>query len=167
MRKSYKRRSIVKLCAGADIIIGDYWENPEGRKMDRDKIYVLRTKKEDFFSHYEKVGEMLIHVARLNIILTDVDTFTEADFDKYKSVLAELAFQLKDFCNEETIPQFNLLTDRMLLDSMNNCNAGWENISLLRMGNFMFVLLSICQVMAIPLVIWKMGLISGILSCIV
>lgn len=47
---------------------------------------------------------MLIHVARLNIILTDVDTFTEADFDKYKSVLAELAFQLKDFCNEETIP---------------------------------------------------------------
>lgn len=109
----------------------------------------------------------MIHVARLNIILTDVDTFTEADFDKYKSVLAELAFQLKDFCNEETIPQFNLLTDRMLLDSMNNCNAGWENISLLRMGNFMFVLLSICQVMAIPLVIWKMGLISGILSCIV
>ena len=84
----------VACCAGADIIIGDYWENPEGRKMDRDKIYVLRTKKEDFFSHYEKVGEMLIHVARLNIILTDVDTFTEADFDKYKSVLAELALSL-------------------------------------------------------------------------
>ena len=35
------------------------------------------------------------------------------------------------------------------------------------MGNFMFVLLSTCQVMAIPLVIWKMGLISGILSYIV
>ena len=33
----------IACCAGADIIIGDYWENPEGRKMDRDKIYVLRT----------------------------------------------------------------------------------------------------------------------------
>ncbi len=126
----------VACCAGADIIVWDYWENPEGRNMDRDKVYVLRTKKEDFFSHYEKVGKILIHVARLNIILTDVDTFTEADFDKYKSVLAELAFQLKGFYNEKTTPQFNLLTDRMLLDSMNNCNAGWENITLAPDGKF-------------------------------
>ena len=126
----------VACCDGADIIIWDYWENPEGRNIDRDKVYVLRTKKEDFFSHYEKVGKMLIHVARLNIILTDVDTFTETDFDKYKSVLAELAFQLKGFYNEKTTPQFNLLTDRMLLDSMNNCNAGWENITLAPDGKF-------------------------------
>ena len=28
----------------------------------------------------------------------------------------EIPQKLKDFCNEETIPQFNLLTDRMLLD---------------------------------------------------
>ena len=126
----------VACCDGADIIIWDYWENPEGRNIDRDKVYVLRTKKEDFFSHYEKVGKMLIHVARLDIILTDVDTFTETDFDKYKSVLAELAFQLKGFYNEKTTPQFNLLTDRMLLDSMNNCNAGWENITLAPDGKF-------------------------------
>lgn len=126
----------IACCAGADIIVCNCWENLEEQIKDRNKIYVLRTKKEDFFSHYKKVEQMLIHVARLNIILTDVDTFTDADFDKYKSALAELAFRLKGFYSEKTIPQFNLLTDRMLLDSMNNCNAGWENITLAPDGNF-------------------------------
>ena len=123
-------------CAGADIVVWDRWENPGNWNMDQNKIYVLRTKKEDLFSHYVEVGKMLIHVARLNIILTDVETFTETDFDKYKSVLAELVFQLKDFYNEKIPPQLNLLTDRIMLDSMNNCNAGWESITLAPDGKF-------------------------------
>ena len=79
-------------CAGADIVVWDRWENPGNWNMDQNKIYVLRTEKEDLFGHYVEVGKMLIHVARLNIILTDVETFTETDFDKYKSVLACLLY---------------------------------------------------------------------------
>ena len=33
-------------------------------------------------------------------------------------------------------PQLNLLTDRMMLEKMNNCNAGWENITLAPDGKF-------------------------------
>jgi len=34
------------------------------------------------------------------------------------------------------LPQINLLTDRILLDKMNNCNAGIENITLAPNGKF-------------------------------
>ena len=33
-------------------------------------------------------------------------------------------------------PQLNLLTDRIMLDRMNNCNAGWESITLASDGKF-------------------------------
>ena len=35
-----------------------------------------------------------------------------------------------------SFPQFNLLTDRMMLDKMNNCGAGVTNITLAPNGKF-------------------------------
>ena len=97
---------------------------------------------------------MLDKVLRLNVVLVDIDTFTESDFDIYKSVLDELALKLKGMYLEGMAPQLNLLTDRMMLDKMNNCNAGVEILHWLLMVNSIFVLHFIWLTTGIPSAAW-------------
>lgn len=73
---------------------------------------------------------MLKGITRLNIVFTDIYKFSEADFDTYSAILERLAEQVKAlYINDRTV-QLNILTDRMMLDKMNNCNAGWESVTL-------------------------------------
>ena len=120
----------------ADVVVLDDWEQLSVSGCDIQKTYVLRTGKTGFFKNYTILNEVLDKVLRLNVVLVDIDTFTESDFDIYKSVLDELALKLKGMYLEGMAPQLNLLTDRMMLDKMNNCNAGVENITLAPDGKF-------------------------------
>lgn len=120
----------------ADVVVLDDWEQLSTPGCDIQKTYVLRTGKAGFFKNYTILNEVLDKVLRLNVVLVDIDTFTESDFDIYKSVLDELALKLKGMYLAGMAPQLNLLTDRMMLDKMNNCNAGVENITLAPDGKF-------------------------------
>lgn len=120
----------------ADVVVLDDGEQLSVSGCDIQKTYVLRTGKTGFFKNYTILNEVLDKVLRLNVVLVDIDTFTESDFDIYKSVLDELALKLKGMYLEGMAPQLNLLTDRMMLDKMNNCNAGVENITLAPDGKF-------------------------------
>lgn len=120
----------------ADVVVADCWEDLETCCVNRHTPYVLRLKKTDFFGHYEKIGALLPNIARLNVILTDIDSFTESDLKIYKSILAAFVPLLSESYKNGATPQFNLLTDRMMLDSMNNCNAGWESMTLAPDGRF-------------------------------
>ena len=51
-------------------------------------------------------------------------------------MLATLSAKVERLYVERKSPQLNLLTDRMMLTAMNNCNAGWENITLAPDGKF-------------------------------
>ena len=126
----------VACCAGADIVVSDDWESLETCHWDKDTVYVWRTKKEGFFIHSEELESILPHVVRLNIILTDVETFAEADFSLYKAALGKIALLIKSCYEKKVTPQLNLLTDRLMLDGMNNCNAGWESITLAPDGKY-------------------------------
>lgn len=99
---------------------------------------VLRLNKQDFFSGYKTVCSLLDEVKRVNVILTDVSSFKEPDFDRYKNVLSEFADSIIQIASNCKKPELNLLTDRILLDGMNNCNAGIENITLAPNGKFYF-----------------------------
>lgn len=120
----------------ANVVVFDKWEALSSYTFDTDVAYVLRTAKADFFLNHGILEEVLSNVPRLNIVLTDIETFIDADFDTYKSILEKLAERLKDLYEKGNTPQLNLLTDRMMLDKMNNCNAGWENLTLAPDGNF-------------------------------
>ncbi len=106
-----------------DVIVYDSW--PE--KFELDKVCVLRLGKNSLLS--QQLPELL--PKRLNIVITDIDTFTEEDYDRYKKWLEFEARKLKKHRF-----QINVLTDRIYLDHMNNCNAGWETITLAPDGNF-------------------------------
>ncbi len=117
----------------ADVWVVNDWNLP---KDDVDVPIVLRTSKADLFARYKELKDALARVARLNVVITDVETFTEEDFNTYKEVLTGLAEALKTLYVGGKTPQLNLLTDRMMLKEMNNCGAGDTTITLAPNGKF-------------------------------
>jgi CXXX repeat peptide maturase len=100
------------------------------------KAFVLRCGKCDFFENVALLSKVLDKVSRLNIVFTDVETFTETDFDKYAGCLNELAEVVGKKYQQNRFPQLNILTDRIMMEKMNNCNAGVENITMAANGKF-------------------------------
>lgn len=120
----------------ADVIVIHDFAEINKKLFEEGKTYVLRTSKDNLFDRYEFLKPILGKVKRLNIVITDVDDFIEEDFDKYKRVLSALSEEIEKLYVKGKSPQLNLLTDRMILEKMNNCNAGWENITLASDGKF-------------------------------
>ena len=115
----------------ADVCVTDKVEN-----ISSDIPVVLRINKESLFAHEQEISEAIRKVSRLNIVLTDVDSFTEEFFSHYKSLLAKLSDSLEQLYVDGKTPQLNLLTDRMMLKQMNNCGAGDSTITLAPNGKF-------------------------------
>lgn len=114
----------------------DVWVIDEPIKVAGNVPVVLRVSKEALFGkEYEIVG-MLKNVPRLNIAITNVETFTEDDFVQYKLLLERISVEVERMYAEGKSPQLNLLTDRMMLKEMNNCGAGDGNITLAPNGKF-------------------------------
>lgn len=120
----------------ADVIVFHEWTGIEHYDFVDGSVCVLRTTKDDLFDRYLFLKSVIAKVARLNVVITDVETFTDEDFEKYKNVLATLSEYIEKLYVDGKSPQLNLLTDRMMLDKMNKCNAGCENITLAPDGKF-------------------------------
>ena len=125
-----------KILENADIVVLNGWDDLEAGRCRDGKTYVLRTDKARLFAKYQLLETITPLEARLNIVITDVETFVEEDFETYKNVLAALSEHIEKLYAKGKNPQLNILTDRMMLDKMNNCNAGWENITLAPDGKF-------------------------------
>jgi len=117
---------------GADVLV----LNGVRELENVDVPLVLRVSKQEMLANEERIANMLGKTPRLNIVLTDVETFKDEDFDTYKVVLGRLAEVVKSMYIEGKSPQLNLLTDRMMLKQMNNCGAGDMNITLAPNGKF-------------------------------
>lgn len=97
---------------------------------------VLRVGKQELFANETKVVELQERVPRLNVVITDVETFTNEEFEKYKFFLQQLSAKTEQMYVDGKAPQLNVLTDRMMLSQMNNCGAGDTNITLAPNGKF-------------------------------
>ena len=73
---------------------------------------------------------------RLNIVLTDIERFTEDDFAKYQKILRYLTDRVCEYYVKGNPVQLNILTDRIMLDKMNNCGAGDISVTLAPNGRF-------------------------------
>lgn len=120
----------------ADVVVFDGWKHFAEYAFAPDVAYILRTGKDDFFRLHPQIAGVLGRMARLSVVITDVETFGEADFDRYRAALQTISDCVKSLMLQGQRPQINLLTDRLLLAAMNNCNAGWKNIALAPDGRF-------------------------------
>lgn len=75
--------------------------------------------------------------SRINFMFTDRCNFVDADIHEYKDSLLSLKEMLiSNFKMSKRLIQTNLLTDRLFLTKMNNCNAGIESITIAPDGKF-------------------------------
>lgn len=129
--ESIDHSKIKPNCSGADVVVLN-----DISDVDTDAPVVLRISKKDLVSHVDALMEMMDKTSRLNIVLTDVETFSDDDFSIYKSVLEMLSKKIEKMYVDGESPQLNLLTDRMMLKEMNNCGAGDTTITLAPNGKF-------------------------------
>ena len=120
----------------ADIIIFNNWEELKSYEIEEDGIFVIRTSKSELFENHSLLSKILPIAKRINVVITDIDSFDEKDFESYKEILSSLSKETEELYVDGKTLQLNLLTDRMMLDKMNNCNAGDENITLAPDGKF-------------------------------
>ncbi len=121
----------------ADVFVFNDWEELTNISCtNKEATYILQTDKASLFEHYPKLDKILKEITRLNIVLTNVSTFNENDLEIYKETLAFISDIIGNLYKQGLSPQLNLITDRLVLESMNNCNAGNENITLAPNGKF-------------------------------
>lgn len=100
------------------------------------KNLVLRLKFSKILAKKEEISKLFENDFRLNICITDVENFTDEDTVKYQELLKYWNAILLDLYKKSKTPQINILTDRMMLDKMHNCDAGVNNITLAPNGKF-------------------------------
>lgn len=97
---------------------------------------VLRLSVAEFIERQYDIATLLPQAKRLNICLTDIENFKDEQIEDYKRALATLNAVLLNLYKSAKQPQLNLLTDRLQLTEMHNCEAGVGNITVAPNGKF-------------------------------
>ena len=126
----------AEIADSADVVVFDSLVAAKDYAFKENVAYLIRTDKVGLFNEYKIIGEILDKVTRLNVVITDIETFTEDDFVVYELLLSNLAERVEQIFVSGKSPQLNLLTDRMMLEKMNNCGAGDTSMTLAPDGKF-------------------------------
>ena len=102
---------------------------------DTDNL-VLRLTITDFIAKQYDIAALLPQTTRLNICLTDIESFADEQIEDYKKALATFNAVVLNLYKQAKNPQLNILTDRLQLTEMHNCEAGIGNITLAPNGKF-------------------------------
>ncbi|MBR3744045.1 MAG: CXXX repeat peptide maturase [Bacteroidales bacterium] len=117
----------------ADVVICD--SIPPADAMV-DKTLVFRFTVDALASSIDSLCELLRTALKVNVIITDMAPVSESSFLLYKNSLRKIADAVTELIISGKIPQLNILTDRINLTAMNNCNAGWHCVTLAPDGCF-------------------------------
>ena len=115
----------------SDVVVADdIPEKVEARNL------VLRMTFNEMLEKKDTIALLFVHGYRLNLCITDVEQFTDEQIETYQKILEGWNTVLLELFKQGHSPQFNLLTDRMMLEQMHNCGAGVSNITLAPNGKF-------------------------------
>lgn len=120
----------------ADVLVVNDWAEATALKCSKCRSYVVRTAYEKLLDESDTLKSLLARANRVNIVVTDVENFSDYMIGKYQEFLEGLIPTIVDEYKRNHQVQFNLLTDRLMLNGMNNCNAGYESITLAPDGKF-------------------------------
>lgn len=112
----------------ADVVVVDGWDFNKAIKLKKNTI--VRVNKSDFFERYLELIPLIESVIHLNLVIIDINKFTAEDTERYTTAMNDLCTEVGQMYLRGEQPQFNLLTDRLLLKQMNNCSAGVESVTL-------------------------------------
>lgn len=124
------------LASISDIIVVEGIVELDYNKIKNNQIVVLRISYNEIDCINQVYNKLRGKVVRINIIVTDIDKSNKKVWDEYKSILDKLQLKVSEELQENCHTQINLLSDRLYLTGMNNCNAGYESITLMPNGKF-------------------------------
>lgn len=120
----------------ADVVVVDEIDTLSKIKFDSKQVYVLRITKNELFHKHVLIKNIISEVSRLSIVISDMLKFKDSDIDVYSQILDDLSTEIYIAYKKGLHPQLNIVSDRMLLNTMNNCGAGDSSITLAPDGNF-------------------------------
>lgn len=104
--------------------------------LNIDKKYLVRTTVSEFFNDYAVLKDVMEKNISINVVFSDIESFTDSDIETYKLILKDLRLFVKNLVLNGCSVNTNLLTDRIALSEMNNCGAGDTTITLAPNGVF-------------------------------
>jgi CXXX repeat peptide maturase len=125
-----------QLRLNAEIVIFDNWNKLVDYQFNYDSAYVIKTSFEAMFENESLLKLLFTRLNRISVVIEDVDKFNSDIQAKYQQFLENLIPDIVKIYKSGRALQLNIITDRMMLTSMNNCNAGWESITLAPNGKF-------------------------------
>lgn len=120
----------------SDVIVFNDWKDILGNTLNCSSTCVLRISKDDLFVQKDIIKSYVSKFSRLNIVITDIESFKDNDFRQYENIMISFGEEIERLFKEGQSPQLNIITDRIALTQMNNCNAGCSNITLAPDGKF-------------------------------
>lgn len=125
-----------ELIVTTDVVVFDNWASINNYQFEQNQTCVIRTSFADLFSNGVFLNSILTKISRINVVITDIEKFDSDTQKRYAQFLDNLNGKIyQEYKNRHAV-QVNILTDRMMLDSMNNCGAGVESITLAPNGKF-------------------------------
>lgn len=124
------------LASMANIIVAKGIAELDCSRISNNQIMVLRISYNEIDCINQLYNKLRGKVSRINIIVTDIDKSNKKVWGEYKSVLDELQLKVSEELQENNHTQINILSDRLYLAGMNNCNAGYESMTLMPNGRF-------------------------------
>lgn len=120
----------------ADIVVFKSWNETETFNFKPEQSYVIHTSIDGLLNGNEALESVIKKATRLNVVIDDIEDFKPVHYDKYKDLLENLIPVIVEEYKQGHQVQLNLLTDRIMLNRMNNCNAGDESLTFAPDGNF-------------------------------
>lgn len=128
--------SDLELREYAEVVVFNSWKNAESYDYKKSQSYVVRTIFTELFQHADTLSRLLTSAQRVNVVILDIEKLDEQGKERYSSFLSQLTDSVKNIIVNGNYVNSNIITDRLILESMNNCNAGDECITLAPDGNF-------------------------------
>lgn len=97
---------------------------------------VVRDTFDSLITNNAKLKELIKTSDKVTIVPTNVAEFSDSFNETYSSFLDSLANCVKEEYRVGHLIQLNVITDRIYLEKMNNCNAGYNSVTLCPDGKF-------------------------------
>ena len=118
-----------------DAIVLNGWNHHSVSSLEN-AFCILRTTLAAFYNSVLELEPILKTADRLNLVFTDEEKFCKEDENPYRDALNQLSLLvLHQWRNGHKI-HVNIITVRLQLSEMNNCNAGWKSVTLAPNGKY-------------------------------
>ncbi len=119
----------------SDMVVINHWEDLNVISPDFQHI-LLRTSFNDLSFKFESLHRALPKVNRLDIVFNDYAIYIGDNLHLYPEILKHISNYILENWKHGHRVQINCITDRLFLDHMNNCDAGWRSITLAPNGKY-------------------------------